>query len=290
MLGGMSTTRYRPVHGPLKIHGGKHYLARRIVALMPRHLHYVEPYAGGLAVLLARDPDDPRLWLGNGSGSRGVSELANDLDGRLMNFWRVLQDPGIFKRFRRQVEAIPLARAAWQAAYDHAYGSDPVADAVAFFVDCRQSLAGRRKAFTGITRTRTRRGINGNASEWLGAVDGLAEVHARLRPVVLENRPALEVIRREDTPGTLFYLDPPYLHEARTAPKVYGDLEMTEADHRELLGLLGQVKGQVMLSGYPSELYDGVLSGWNRHTFNLPNHASGARLKGRETEVLWCNF
>jgi DNA adenine methylase len=290
MLGGMSTTPYRPPAGPLKWHGGKHYLARRIVALMPPHLHYVEPYAGGLAVLLARDPDDPRLWAGNGSGNRGVSELANDLDGRLMNFWRVLRDPETFERFRRQVEAIPLARAAWQAAYDHAYGGDPVADAVAFFVCCRQSLAGRRKAFTGITRTRTRRGINGNASEWLGAVDGLALVHARLRPVVLEDRPALEVIRREDGPGTLFYLDPPYLHQTRATVREYGALEMTEADQRELLELLLQVEGKVMLSGYSSQLYDGALSGWNRHTFDLPNHASGARAKSRETEVLWCNF
>jgi DNA adenine methylase len=72
---------------PLKWHGGKHYLAARIVALMPPHLHYVEPYAGGLAVLLARDPEDERLFL---SPHRGVSELVNDLDGRLTNFWRVL--------------------------------------------------------------------------------------------------------------------------------------------------------------------------------------------------------
>jgi DNA adenine methylase len=165
-----------------------------------------------------------------------------------------------------------------------------VADAAAFFVYCRQSLAGRQKAFTPITRTRTRRGMNGNASEWLGAVDGLAEVHARLRPVVLENMPALDVIRREDTPGTLFYCDPPYPHETRTARKVYGAFEMSEADHRELLDTLRQVRGKVMLSGYPSALYDQTLADWNRHTFDLTNHASGARAKGRETEVLWCNF
>jgi DNA adenine methylase len=63
---------------------------------MPPHLHYVEPFAGGLAVLLARDPDDPRLWAGNGSGERGVSELVNDLDGRVTNFWRVLRDTELF--------------------------------------------------------------------------------------------------------------------------------------------------------------------------------------------------
>ena len=45
-----------------------------------------------------------------------------------------------------------------------------------------------------------------------------------------------------------------------------------------------------MLSGYPNDLYDGTLAGWSRHTRDIANHASGARTKGRETEVLWCNF
>lgn len=69
---------------PLKWHGGKFYMARRIVERMPRHLHYVEPYAGGLAVLPAHNPDDPRPWL---EPHCGVSEVVNDLDGRLTTFW-----------------------------------------------------------------------------------------------------------------------------------------------------------------------------------------------------------
>ena len=78
--------------------------------------------------------------------------------------------------------------------------------------------------------------MSDNASAWLSAVDGLADVHARLRRVVVENLPALEVIRREDGPGTLFYCDPPYLHETRATVDAYA-FEMTEADHRELLEL-----------------------------------------------------
>jgi DNA adenine methylase len=279
---------------PLKTHGGKHDLARRIVALMPPHLHYVEAYGGGLSVLLARDPTDTRLWRPHpdkdGRSVPGVSELANDLDGRLMNFWRVLQDPDTFGRFVRQVQAIPLSREHWNAAHVHQYGNDPVADAVAFFVDTRQSLAGRRQGFTSITRSRTRRGMNGNVSEWLSAVDGLPLVHERLRRVLLENLPAVELIRREDRPSTLFYLDPPYLHETRTARKVYREFEMTEEDHRKLLDVLRSVKGRVMLSGYPSKLYDAALSGWKRHTFPTPNNAAGGSNKREMTEVLWCNF
>jgi DNA adenine methylase len=271
---------------PLKWHGGKHYLARRIVALMPPHLHYVEPYFGGGAVLLARDPEDPSLWL---APHLGVSEVVNDINRRLINFWRVLRDAAHFERFRRAVEAIPLARTEWEAAHTHAHdGKDPVADAVAFFVDCRQSRSGLMKGFTPMTRNRTRRGMNGNVSEWLSAVEGLPAVHKRLMRVFIENIPALELIRREDAPGTLFYCDPPYLHETRSATDAYAH-EMTEKDHQELLDVLRQCKGKVVLSGYPSNLYDRALVHWNRHTFDLPNNAAAGKQKDRETEVLWCN-
>lgn len=186
---------------PLKWHGGKHYLAAKIIDLMSRHLHYVEPYFGGGAVLLARDPEDERFWL---PGHKGVSELVNDIDGRLMNFWRVLQDTGLFARFERIVQAVPFSRPGWDEAHAHDHddhGTDPVADAVAFFIDVRQSRAANRKGFTAITRSRTRRTMNGNVSEWLGAVEGLGAVHARLKRVLIECQPALEIIMREDTPG-----------------------------------------------------------------------------------------
>jgi DNA adenine methylase len=262
-------------------------LARKIVALMPAHLHYVEPFFGGGAVLLARDPEEMSLWL---APHQGVSEVVNDRNGRLINFWRILKNPTTFAQFRRVVEATPLSREEWEAAHSHHHdGKDPVADAVAFFVDCRQSRSGLMKGFTPLTRTRTRRRMNGNVSEWLTAVDGLADVHARLRRVCIENMLALPLIRREDTPGTLFYCDPPYLHETRESTDAY-TYEMTEADHRELLDVLKRCKGKVMLSGYPSAVYDEALAGWSRCTFDLPNNAASGKEKERETEVLWCNF
>jgi DNA adenine methylase len=121
--------------GPLKWHGGKSYLAGRIVSLMPEHLHYVEPFAGGLSVLLAKDPE-------------GVSEVVNDLDGGLSNFWQVLQGEDTFSRFARILDAMPFSGIEWRRAgevLDQGEAdlrNDPVAWAVAFFVHCRQSLAG----------------------------------------------------------------------------------------------------------------------------------------------------
>jgi DNA adenine methylase len=265
---------------PLKWHGGKYYMAPKIVKLMPPHLHYVEPFFGGGAVLFARDPDATK---------QGVSEVVNDIHGRLIGFWRVLQDHETFEAFRRRVEAVPMARTKWEEAHDHKYGLDPVDDAVAFFIDCRQSRSGLMNGFTSVTRSRTRRAMNGNVSEWLTAVDGLPQVHERLRRVLIEGMPAIELIKREDTPRTLHYCDPPYLHETRTATDAY-EHEMTKEDHRELLATLLACKGKVMLSGYSSDLYEGTLGGWTRHTFDLPNNAAGGETKRRMTEVLWCNW
>jgi DNA adenine methylase len=272
---------YRPVNPPLKWHGGKHYLAPKFIALMPPHVHYVEPFAGGLAVLLAKDPE-------------GVSEVVNDLDRHLINFWQVLRSPDSFEEFRRMAEATPFSEFEWELAA-RAFReirdeiARPVDRAFCFFVSVRQSLAGRRDVFAPLTRRRVRRGMNEQASAWLTAVDGLPAVHDRLRRVVILNRPALEVIAQQDGPDTLCYCDPPYPRQTRTVPDVYGH-EMSDADHRQLLDLLRQCRGKVMVSGYPSRLYDTALAGWKRHTFNLPNNAAGGRKKGRETEVLWCNF
>ena len=271
---------------PLKWHGGKYYLAAKIVRLMPLHLHYVEPFFGGGDVLFARDPEDREGWL---FPHQGISEVVNDLNDRLINFWRVLKSPELFEAFHRRAQAIPVSRSEWEEAHAHVDGQDPLANALAFFVDCRQSRSGLMTSFTAVTRNRTRRRMNGNVSEWLSAVDGLPEVHARLRRVLVEKMPALDIIKREDTAGTLFYCDPPYLHETRTSKDAYS-YEMNEQEHKDLLPLLLECKGKVMLSGYPSELYDTQLKSWTRHTFDLPNNAAGGEVKRRMTEVLWCNF
>lgn len=259
------------------LNGGKHYLARRIVALMCPHIHYVEPFAGGLAVLLEKDPE-------------GHSEVVNDLDGRLMNFWRVLQSPHHFDEFIRRVQATPFSEQEFHDAA-HQVNWDPVESAVHFFIRCRQSLAGRMDTFAPLSRTRTRRGMNEQASAWLGAVGGLTAVHERLRRVVILNRSAIEVIRSQDGPETLFYCDPPYCHETRATTGEYAH-EMTTAQHSELLDVLTGIKGKFLLSGYRSQMYDdfGVMRRWKRHEFEIPNNAAGGAVKRRMTECVWCNF
>ena len=164
-----------------------------------------------------------------------------------------------------------MSRQEWLDAHSHVNGADPIANAVVFFIDCRQSRSGMMNTFTSVTRNRLRRRMNGNTSEWLSAVEGLPDVHRRLSRVLIEKMNALDLIAREDTPATLFYCDPPYLHETRTAPNAYAH-EMSEAKHRELLATLAACK---YASGYPSTLYDSALKSWTRHTFELPNNAAG---------------
>jgi DNA adenine methylase len=270
----MSSFLLKRISPPLKWHGGKWYLEQRIVGLMPQHTHYVEPFAGGLAVLLAKDP-------------HGVSEVANDIDGHLSNFWQTLQREHTFGQFRRILEAVPFSESEWTNA--DLPSDDPVDRAVRFFIRCRQSLAGRMDCFAPLSRTRTRRAMNEQASAWLNAIDGLSAVHERLKRVVVLNRDAMEVIRQQDGRDTLFYLDPPYLSETRTVDDVYRH-EMTAEQHANLLAAIRTCKGKVMLSGYRSDLYDGQLKEWSRHEFTIPNQAAGGKSKRRMTEVVWCNF
>jgi DNA adenine methylase len=283
---------------PLKWHGGKGYLADDIVGLFRPHLHYVEPYAGGLATLLARDPLSPSLQARGPDGKlcKGVSEVANDAHRGLMDFWRVLADPDLFADFRRRMEATPFSEEIYErvCAYERQHGrwgpeDKPVLGACAFFVACRFSLSGRMRGFTGVTKTRTRRGMNNEVSAWLSVVEGLPAVHERLLRVLFLCRPALEVIAAHDQPTTLQYLDPTYIPATRVTPKVYKH-EMTYQDHMDLLDLITSCKGSILISGYPHAEYERRLSGWQRHEFSIPNHASGSRRKRTMQEVVWKNY
>ena len=276
---------------PLKWWGGKKYLAKKFIAMMPRHMHYVEPYAGGLAVLLEKDPFDPSKYWGEKGYEQGVSEVVNDVYRELTNFWRVLQREDTFVTFQRRIDAMPFSKIEWEDAESQQHPRDDldVEAAVAFFVRCRQSRAGGFNDFATLSRNRTRRMQNEQASAWWNCVEGLPAVSARLRRVVILNEPALDVIHREDGEKTLFYLDPPYLHETRAAPGTYKH-EMDEEDHRQLLTAIKQCQGKIMLSGYPNPLYDRELVAWRRRDFIIDNKAAGGKIKREMTESVWMNF
>jgi DNA adenine methylase len=292
---------------PLKWHGGKYYLRQWIIGLMPPHLHYVEPFFGGGSVFLGRDPNRD-WWADNelrlAAAEKGCSEVVNDVHGELTNFWRVLQSPDTFESFRRRVEVTPFSEIEFEEAATATNarmttaGSGPsdsnelsVERAVQFFILARQSRQGVMRDFATLSRNRTRSRVSEQASAWLSVIEGLPEVHRRLRGVIILNQNALQVIQKQDGPKTLFYCDPPYLHETRSTTGEY-HFEMNEDQHRELLQVLSQIEGKFMLSGYPSQLYDQWQQqcGWTRHDYEIDNKAAAGKVKETKIECLWCNF
>lgn len=292
---------------PLKYHGGQHYSASTIVGLFPPrcknpnapgkddpgYLHYVEPYFGGGAVLFENDPE-------------GISEVINDIDFLLMNFWTCLIGQG-FEAFAQMCQVTPLDKTLFLSACDfiaklrqagkqfliQADVRQKLQAAHAFFVVARQCMAGRTRKpnFTPLVRTRTRRGMNDNVSSWLSAVDGLPEVRNRLIRVVHFCDDAEKVIVAEDGQRTLFYLDPPFLAETRTAQNVY-EYEMDREAHVRLLALLKGIKGRFVLSGYRSALYDecAKANGWRRVDWELPNSSASGDEKRIMLASAWMNY
>jgi DNA adenine methylase len=269
------------VSPPIKWHGGKTYLAARIIALMPKHVHYVEPFFGGGAVFF-RKPD--HLIAGH-------SEVVNDIYLELVNFWRVLQSETQFADFERQMNVTPFAKPVWEASLEEVTTSDPVERACAFFIRYRQSRQGLGNAFATMSRTRTRRGMNEQVSSWLSAIEGLPAAHERFKRVVIFSEDASKLIKREDETTSFFYCDPPYLTETRTAKDAYA-FEMTDIQHEELLDTLGGIQGKFLLSGYPNPLYERAAQkyGWNRVDIQIDNKASSAKIKPKQTECLWFNY
>jgi DNA adenine methylase len=260
----------KKLRSPLKWHGGKSYLARRIVALFPPHRAYVEPFLGGGSILLNK-PEVGR-------------EIVGDLDAGLVNFWQMLRDHHGDMAF--WLKDMPYGRETW-AHYTRSDPENPWTElgyALAFLVRNRFSRGGLGKDFAWSDRLRG--GQPGDVNAWDTIRAELPAIAERVRDVEFHCCDALRLIRRNDAPDALIYCDPPYLHETRTARKAY-DHEMTTDQHRELLAVLVDCKGKVFLSGYRNPLYDGALAGWTRHEFDLPNHSGQGKSKQRRIECLW---
>jgi DNA adenine methylase len=264
----MSNATLRP---PVKWHGGKFYLAKKIIALFPKHSTYVEPFGGAASVLLNKPPVG--------------AEIYNDIDQRIVNFFEVLRDHQ--EELRRLLSLTPYSEFEFTEALKPT--DNKIEQARRNFVLWRQSIGGRGTSFSE-TLHRTRRGMADVVSGYLSAIDDeLPKIAERFRRVQILNRDAIDVIKKWDSPHTLFYLDPPYVHSTRTSTSVYAH-EMTDADHRRLAEVLSACNGKVVLSGYPSDLYEELYAGWRKVSFEVANNAAGGKQKARMEEMLWLNF
>lgn len=261
---------------PVKWHGGKYYLWSWITSHFASHHTYLEPFGGAASVLLNKTPSPVEVY--------------NDLDERITRLFRVLRDNG--DEFRRRISLTPYSQLEFEAAEEEPLDSlDEIERARRDFVRWRLSVGGRGRGFS-LTLHRVRRGMADVVSGYLSAIDEqLPAIIERLRSVQIISRPANEVIRKWDSPETLIYCDPPYVHDTRAAGSrdLYG-VELTEEDHRELAAVLHACKGKVVLSGYPSALYQELYGSWRTARIDVSNHAASGPSKSRMQEVLWLNW
>lgn len=255
---------------PVTYFGGKTTLAPAIAALLPEHGHYVEPFGGSLAVLLAKTPS--------------AHETVNDLDGDLMTFWRILRDQPA--ELERACALTPHSRAEHAASYLEAPASD-VERARRVWVQLTQGRAGVRSK-TGWRHYVKPAGSSASMPRYLrGYVERIAPAAERLASVSLEARPALDVIASYvRDPDVLLYVDPPYLGETRQSGGYVHEMR-GETEHRALGAALLEARAGVVVSGYPSPLYEEMYAGWDRHTIAAKTGQGGAWED--RTEVLWSN-
>ncbi|WP_225045011.1 DNA adenine methylase [Pseudomonas aeruginosa] len=260
----------RPI---LRYHGGKWLLAPWIIQHLAAHHTYIEPFGGAASVLLRK--------------ARSYAEVYNDLDGDVVNLFRVARDRG--EELRQALALTPFAREEFEASY--AETSDPLERARRMVVRSFQGFgsAAASGERTGFRSTSARSGT-APALDWRNYPDALAAITERLQGVVIENRDALVLMEHHDRPSTLHYVDPPYVHSTRSTKvrhnatgKSYRH-ELDDDQHRDLAAFLKGLSGMVVLSGYPCPLYDELYSTWHRLERNAL--ADGARDR---IECLWLN-
>lgn len=259
---------------PMAYYGGKTRLAAKIAALLPPHEHYVEPFAGSLAVLLAKKPS--RM------------ETVNDLDHLLMTFWRVLRNKPA--ELARECALTPHSRAEYLAAREADLENlDDVEIARLVWIQLAQGRSGTLRK-TGWRHFIDPGGSTASMSTYLEAyVDRMAAIAERLQRVSLECRPGLDIIRQYGKfPDCCLYVDPPYLGATRSHGGAGYRIEMKDpAMHAELLDALNDCRATILLSGYESQLYAEQLNGWCR--IEIPTGTGqGGTYKSR-TEVIWSN-
>jgi DNA adenine methylase len=246
--------------------GAKWGMAREIASLMPKHRSYLEPYFGSGAVLFNKKPS--------------AIETVNDIDGDITNFFTILRERTY--ELTRLIGLTPYSRDVFEDAHRNR-GTDPLDRAYRFAIRSRMGHGFKTYEKTGFKIDIYARERSYCVDNWNDSCENLWKAAERLKMVQIENRPALELIRRFNYENVLIYADPPYLLETRGG-KQYR-FEMNEQDHMDLLSALRDHRGYVILSGYFSEMYERELKDWKIITRKSYNQNCDQRL-----EVLWCNF
>lgn len=248
---------------PLRYFGSKWQLADWIIEQMPAHGTYVEPFCGGASVFFRKQPSP--------------IEVLNDRNGDLVNFFDVLRSQS--DELVRLIDLTPWSRLEYQRSFEPC--DDALERARRFYVRCWQSFRGGGASEPSSWSYRVDEANRSSSKSW-SRMEGLILGAKRLKQAQLEYDDAPKVIRRYDTPDTLFYIDPPYVQSSRQRKANRYIHEMSDDDHRHLADVLHQVQGMVLLSGYKSSLYDDLYSDW--HCTTKTNTTNG---NSTSVEYLW---
>ena len=254
-------------HAALKYFGGKWKSAPWYIENMPPHRTFVDLFGGGANITL-RKP-------------RSKYEIYNDLDGEVINFFRVIQNTETCQKLLRLIKRTPYARQVFYDAYNPT--DDPIRRAANMAIKSHMSIhvsamwKGKGSNFHSTTST-----SRCQATTWIKFQRTIPQVRQRLQGVVIENKDAIKLIPQFDYPDTLFFADPPYMPETRSKT-TYG-CEMTPEQHASLLDALIQAQGNAMVCGYDSALYREKLAGWKLLTRKGLAMMSGHKCR---IECLW---
>jgi len=269
------------MRSPLIWFGGKGMMVPKLVKLLPPHQYYVEVFGGGASLLFAKEP--------------APAEVYNDVDESLYNFFSVLKDKKSFENFYKLATLTPYSRLEFNyAKLQYEREEDPVKRAYYFFVTVRQSFGGTLSSFGFDVLASAGKNYK-RVNSWLSLLELLPEMHARLMRVQVEGRDWRYILGEYNTPDYFAYLDPPYVMSTRRSRRYKH--ELTDADHKEMVEIMLEYPGMIMLSGYDSELYAPLReAGWDKQRYETVCHITGktrGNIKSREErkreECVWRN-
>lgn len=248
--------------------GGKYKLAKWIISHFPQHNLYVEPFGGAGSVLMRK--------------AVVQGEIFNDVDGDVVNVFRVLRDRAAAAELERVLRLTPFAYEEYKRAYEPC--EDPIERARrtifrSFSTIGSYGVSRRNSGFRGLKNNDT---FVTAAQEWSRYPNAIQAFVERLQNVLIEHRDAFHLLNMYDRINTLFYVDPPYVLSARSNQAVLYTNEMTDVDHIRLSEVLHSREGMVILSGYPSGFYDRLYGDWK-----MISRSSRAGNGTRRTECIW---